>query len=258
VLYVEDAVPAAPDISSSRRADTTNRASFSMMGAMTISYEPCDHCYPDWNQDGALVASCHGCGARLEATSITWPTPDTCAISFQLAEGYEHDHGCQGAHTAGPHWEPPRSAPSEWQEPDCWVTGCGNVPTSGSMSCDAHRCQATATTTNERCGNTAKDGPFCVQHRYPSGFPRDFTPTPEMLTWAREHTPDVDHEAEAGRFAAYWMIKRVRAPKERDWQELWRSWMTVAQDEALRLAKIPRNSGIGPGMIQQAQRIATG
>jgi hypothetical protein len=57
VLYVEDAVPATPDISSSRRADTTNRASFSMMGAMTISYEPCAHCYPDWNQDGALVAS---------------------------------------------------------------------------------------------------------------------------------------------------------------------------------------------------------
>jgi hypothetical protein len=125
------------------------------------------------------------------------------------------------------------------------------------MSCDAHRCQATATTTNERCGNPGKDGPWCVQHRYPSGFPRDFTPTPEMLTSAREHAPDVDHEAETGRFAAYWTIKRVRAPKEQDWRELWRSWMTVAQDEALRLAKVPRDSGIGPGMIQQAQRIAT-
>jgi hypothetical protein len=32
--------------------------------------------------------------------------------------------------------------------------------------------------------------------------------------------------------------------------------MTVAQDEALRLAKVPRNSGIGAAMIQQAQRIA--
>jgi hypothetical protein len=174
-----------------------------MMGAMTISDDSCGYCIPYGDEYDQLVASCHGCGARLEATGITWLVPDTCSITFGLVEGYEHDSGCQGAHTAGPHWEPSPSAPSGWQEPDCWVTGCGNPPTPGSMSCDAHRCQATATTTNERCGNTAKDGPWCVQHRYPSGFPRDFTPTAEMLTWAREQAPDIDHGAETGRFAAY-------------------------------------------------------
>ena len=78
----------------------------------------------------------------------------------------------------------------------------------------------------------------------------------ERVTW--HHGPRTNLAGWTNRLAAYWTIKRARAPKERDWQELWRSWMTVAQDEALRLAKIPRNSGIGPGMIQQAQRIATG
>jgi hypothetical protein len=227
------------------------------MTTMSTNEEPCGFCSPCWDEGGELVSSCHGCGVLLEAACIIWSAPDTCLITFQTTEGYEHDPGCQGAHSSGPHWEAP-SVSVEWTEPDCWVTACGNSPSSGSMACDAHRCQATATTRNERCGNTAKNGPWCIHHRYPSGFPRDFTPTPEMRTWADENIPDIDHEAETARFVAYWAVKRLREPREYDWPQLWCSWMTVARDEALRLAKVPRNSGINPGMIKDARRIVTG
>jgi hypothetical protein len=239
-----------------RRANRTNASASSIMTAMTISDEPCGQCIPLRRVDRP-VSSCHGCGVPLEAASVAWPAPDTCLITFQSAEGYEHAPDCLVAHSSGPHWTAPSIA-VEWQEPACCITGCGNPRTAGAMSCETHRCQATATSKNERCGNTAKNGPWCVHHRYPSGFPRGFAATPEMRAWACENAPDIDPDAETPRFAAYWSVKRIPAPRERDWPELWRSWITVARDEALRLAKVPRNSGISPSMIQDARRIAPG
>jgi hypothetical protein len=68
----------------------------------------------------------------------------------------------------------------------------------------------------------------------------------------------IDHDAETAWFTSYWSIKRVRESREQDWQDLWHSWMTVACGEALRLAKVPRNSGISLSMIQDARLITTG
>lgn len=61
-------------------------------------------------------------------------------------------------------------------------------------------------------------------------IPDDFTVTPEMVAWAREHTPHVDGRHETAKFIDYWRSKSRDATKT-DWVATWRNWMRRALEQ---------------------------
>jgi hypothetical protein len=61
-------------------------------------------------------------------------------------------------------------------------------------------------------------------------IPDDFTVTPAMVTWAREHTPRVDGRRETERFIDHWQAKTGKDATKRDWIATWRNWMRGAED----------------------------
>ena len=64
-------------------------------------------------------------------------------------------------------------------------------------------------------------------------IPNDFTVTPDMVAWARQHTPLVG-QVETDKFIDYWQAKSGKDATKRDWVATWRNWMRRAQDEAER------------------------
>lgn len=63
-------------------------------------------------------------------------------------------------------------------------------------------------------------------------IPVDFEATPEMIAWAREHTPLVGR-AETDRFVDYWRAIPGARGRKLDWVATWRNWMRKAQDDAI-------------------------
>jgi len=64
-------------------------------------------------------------------------------------------------------------------------------------------------------------------------LPADFTVTPEMVAWAREHTPLVGGK-ETDAFVDYWHAVPGSKGKKLDWLATWRNWMRREQKEAER------------------------
>lgn len=64
-------------------------------------------------------------------------------------------------------------------------------------------------------------------------LPDDFAVTPEMISWAREHTPLVGR-AETDRFVDHWTAQPGQRGVKLDWIATWRNWMRRAQDDAER------------------------
>lgn len=63
-------------------------------------------------------------------------------------------------------------------------------------------------------------------------LPDDFTVTPEMVMWFREHCPNVDGKWETEKFCDYWRAKAGKDGRKLDWVLTWKNWMRTAQDRA--------------------------
>lgn len=61
-------------------------------------------------------------------------------------------------------------------------------------------------------------------------IPADFTVTPEMVEWARTHTPGVDGRRETAAFIDYWRGMPGQRGVKTDWPATWRNWMRRAGD----------------------------
>jgi hypothetical protein len=55
--------------------------------------------------------------------------------------------------------------------------------------------------------------------------------TPEMVTWARQHAPDVNGGYETQKFVDYWRGKSGKDATKTDWPATWRNWMRKAQED---------------------------
>lgn len=64
-------------------------------------------------------------------------------------------------------------------------------------------------------------------------IPKDFTVTPEMVSWARERTPLVDGLLATEKFRNHWTAATRNATKL-DWPATWRNWMLRDQEYAER------------------------
>lgn len=65
-------------------------------------------------------------------------------------------------------------------------------------------------------------------------IPDDFAAngvTPEMVAWAREHTPHVNGGYETQKFVDYWHGKSGRDATKTDWPATWRNWMRREQEK---------------------------
>lgn len=56
-------------------------------------------------------------------------------------------------------------------------------------------------------------------------IPEPFTVTPDMVTWARENTPGLDHRAVTERFVDYWCAVAGKGGTKLDWTATWRNWL---------------------------------
>ena len=84
-------------------------------------------------------------------------------------------------------------------------------------------------------GDLAAASPPRKRGRPPSQgtrIPDDFEVTPEMVTWAREHTPRVDGRIETDQFKDYWTAKSGKDATKKDWVATWRWWMRNAEKQA--------------------------
>jgi hypothetical protein len=64
--------------------------------------------------------------------------------------------------------------------------------------------------------------------------PTKFVITPDMVTWAREHTPAVDGRAATAAFIDYFTSLPGQRGLKLDWVATWRNWMRTEQDRAAR------------------------
>lgn len=65
-------------------------------------------------------------------------------------------------------------------------------------------------------------------------IPDDFTATPDMVSWARDNTPDVDGRKATESFMDYWRGKPGKDGVKLDWPATWRNWMRREQENAGR------------------------
>lgn len=63
-------------------------------------------------------------------------------------------------------------------------------------------------------------------------LPDDFTPSPEMFAWFREHCPHVDGKTEHAQFCDYWHAKPGKDGRKLDWAATWRRWMRTAEERS--------------------------
>ena len=61
-------------------------------------------------------------------------------------------------------------------------------------------------------------------------IPEPFPVTPEMVTWARENTPELDHRHVTEAFADYWRATPGARGVKLDWTAVWRNWLRKEQE----------------------------
>jgi hypothetical protein len=85
-----------------------------------------------------------------------------------------------------------------------------------------------------------------------SRLPADFTVTPDMVAWARQHAPHVDGKRETERFTDHFNAKAGKDGRKLDWIATWRNWMRTAEDR-----QGPRDRGpSGTRVATTDQRVA--
>lgn len=82
-------------------------------------------------------------------------------------------------------------------------------------------------------------------------LPDAFTVTPEMVDWAREHTPHVDGRFETAQFRDYWRAKSGKDATKLDWVATWRNWMRKAEERAPRQPSNHRGAASKPSTTDQ-------
>ena len=75
-------------------------------------------------------------------------------------------------------------------------------------------------------------------------IPDSFTPSPEMLAWARQECPGVDLKRETEKFVNYWIAKSGSGAAKLDWAATWRNWVIKAFEDG--------SPGRGPGDRRQS------
>jgi hypothetical protein len=63
-------------------------------------------------------------------------------------------------------------------------------------------------------------------------LPRDWKPSPELVSWVQSECPDVDGREQSDRFRDYWHAKAGRDAIKLDWDLTFKNWMRKARDEA--------------------------
>jgi hypothetical protein len=63
-------------------------------------------------------------------------------------------------------------------------------------------------------------------------LPDDFTVTPEMVEWFREHCPHVDGKFQTEKFIDHWRGKAGKDGRKLDWVATWRNWMRTAEERS--------------------------
>ena len=63
-------------------------------------------------------------------------------------------------------------------------------------------------------------------------LPDDFTVTPEMVDWFREHCPHVNGKRETEKFIDHWRSKPGKEGRKLDWVATWRNWMRTAEERS--------------------------
>jgi hypothetical protein len=61
-------------------------------------------------------------------------------------------------------------------------------------------------------------------------LPADFTVTPAMNAWAKEHVPELAGLRETEKFVNYWRAKSGKDATKVDWPATWRNWMLTAAE----------------------------
>ena len=84
--------------------------------------------------------------------------------------------------------------------------------------------------------------------RAPRGtrIPEDFSVTPEMVQWAREHCPDVEGRRATDAFIDHWRGKTGRDATKLDWIATWRNWLRRDQERAERSRPRATPNGMHP------------
>lgn len=63
---------------------------------------------------------------------------------------------------------------------------------------------------------------------------KDFTPSPDTLTWAKENLTGFDYRTEHDNFIDYWTATPGARGTKLDWDATWRTWMRRASQQAPR------------------------
>lgn len=71
-------------------------------------------------------------------------------------------------------------------------------------------------------------------------LPEPFEATPDMIAWAREHTPGVGRD-EHDKFCDYWRAQPGQKGVKVDWVATWRNWMRRADEGTQRPTQRPKH-----------------
>lgn len=69
-------------------------------------------------------------------------------------------------------------------------------------------------------------------------IPENFTPTPEMVQWARDRVPSVDGRRETEKFVNWFVSAPGSKGVKLDWVRTWKNWMLDAEERS------PQNRGL--------------
>lgn len=65
-------------------------------------------------------------------------------------------------------------------------------------------------------------------------IPPDFAPTSDMVTWAKEKTPNIPIDLETEKFKIYWDGQQGQKALKNNWPSTWKNWMLSAVGYALK------------------------
>ncbi|MDQ0376612.1 helix-turn-helix domain-containing protein [Amycolatopsis thermophila] len=95
-------------------------------------------------------------------------------------------------------------------------------------------------------GGRSDAGASKPKARRATRIPEDFAPTPDLLVWASQHAPGVNHDLETQKFKLYWESKSGQGATKLDWAKTWKNWMLTAYGRGGPPGQLRNASGWGP------------
>lgn len=86
--------------------------------------------------------------------------------------------------------------------------------------------------------------------------PEPFPITPEMVTWARENAPGIDHRGVTEAFVDYWRAQPGQRGVKADWPATWRNWLRREAEKRPRGAQRGTTDQRVHEGLELAQRLA--